>query len=179
MTCCHFSLVTFDAIKIRYNLILLRISYSPCICLIVQQITGIFHNCWYKKDRKKYSSPYILWFIWAGHDSCILNLENVCVSRFFPCLYGRGAGDSSIRMRSLYWGSAQTDWLQGQGGWEVGTAHTLPPTSKEETGSNSDTQLLYENTWDILIYEVQVMVSFNRNKNLFIQRENQNLSSYI
>ena len=85
----------------QFNLILLETSYSY-ICLIIQQLIGIFHNCWYEKDKKKYSSPYIPWFIRAGHESRILNLENVYVSRLFPSLYGREAGDSGTSRISLY-----------------------------------------------------------------------------
>lgn len=122
------------------NLILLGTSYSSYICLIIQQLIGIFQNCWYKKDKKKYSSPYIPQFIWAGYDSHILNLENMRVSRFFPCLYGRGAGDSGIRMMSvctkLLGVVPRQTACKGQGRWELGTEQTFNPTSKERRGSN-------------------------------------------
>lgn len=73
----------------QFNLILLKTSYFSYICLIIQQLIGISHNCWYEKDNKKYSSPYIPWFIWAGHESHILK-SGKCLQTSPFSLEGRG-----------------------------------------------------------------------------------------
>lgn len=147
------------------NLILLGTSYSSYICLIIQQLIGISHNCWYKKDKKKYSSPYIprihpswAWFTYPEFG------KYVCL-QIFPIFMGEGletwASEQVCPQKCL--GSLPGRLVardKGSGRW---AQHRLfPQHPRQERALNSDTQLLYENTWDILNDEIQVRVFFNR-----------------
>lgn len=111
----------------QFNLILLKTSYCFYICLIIQQLIGISHNCCYEKDNKKYSSPYIPWFE-LGMSHISWNLENV--SRLLPSLYGGEAGNLGASMISLCTKLlvARQNWWHGNR--EVGTC-SFPSAPKE------------------------------------------------
>lgn len=118
----------------QFNLILLETSYSSYICFIIQQLIGTFHNCWYEKDKKKHSSPYIPYSseLDRVHISWIWKIRRV--PKFPLSLWERG-WNSGTRMINLciklLMVVPRQKWLQGTRNVE-GQHSSNPPTTSTE-----------------------------------------------